>query len=223
MKKKSNNGLTLAGLRPHTDAQAEAFTHFESGHNLLMTGPAGVGKTIVAMYLALREVAQRRLERVIVIRSVVPSRDIGFLPGGLEEKISLYEQPYEDACSQLYGRDDAYQCLKLHRSLEFMSTSFARGINLRDAALFIDEASNMTYHEIDTMITRACDGTRVIICGDSKQSDLVDPQDRKGFSGLRGVVAEMPSFRTVEFGVADVRRSGLVQEYLEARMRVLSW
>lgn len=219
----SSGGLDLHAIEPITKPQEQCFQAFAAGKNLLMAGPAGVGKTLVAMYLGLREVAAGRAARVVIVRSAVPSRDIGFLPGGLDEKVALYEAPYVDACSFLYGRDDAYSCLKSYRHIEFMTTSFARGTNVRDAVLYIDEAENMVYHELDTMITRTSEQTRLIVTGDENQSDLVRREEREGFGDFRRVLAEMESFVAVEFSIKDVRRSGLVRDYLETRNRVLNW
>jgi phosphate starvation-inducible protein PhoH len=221
--KQKNNSLDLLSLRPQSKSQEAAFDAFNAGDNLLMIGPAGVGKTIIAMYLALREVIARRMSRLVIVRSALPSRDIGFMPGNLHEKTSLYEAPYADACSFLYGRDDAYYLLKNHHQVEFLTTSFVRGITVRDAVIFVDEASNMSYHENDSIITRAGEGTRIIICGDKNQSDLVKSEDRQGFTDVCRVLREMKSFKTVEFSIADVRRSELVREYLETRNKILKW
>jgi phosphate starvation-inducible protein PhoH len=221
--KRRNSGLYLHPFRSQTELQESAFKAFADGQNLLMTGPAGVGKTIIAMYLALNEVAKRNASRIVIVRSIVPSRDIGFMPGGLRDKISLYETPYIDACSVLYGRGDAYECLKGARQLEFTTTSFARGTTIRDAIVFIDEGENMSFHECDTMITRLGEETRAIICGDGHQSDLLRQEERNGFHDFCGVLQRMKSFSAVEFTVEDVRRSPLVKEYLETRRSVLKW
>lgn len=219
---RKNTGLHLYAIKPQTKSQEEAFDEFSSGQNLVMMGPAGAGKTIVAMYLALREVMSKKSNKLVIVRSAVPSRDIGFLPGSLEEKASLYEAPYADACSVIFGRDDAYDCLKRSNQVAFMTTSYARGINVRDSILFVDEASNMTFHECDTMITRAAEGTRVIVCGDRKQSDL-ECNQHEDFVKFCDVLGQMKSFSTIVYGIEDVMRSELVREYLRARQRVLKW
>ena len=220
-KRKSNTGLSLGQLKPQTKKQESAFAAFDVGKHLLMVGPAGVGKTIIALYLALNEVIARRASRLIIVRSVLPSRDIGFMPGNLNEKAALYEAPYADACSFLYGRDDAYQCLK-SCYVEFMTTSFARGVTLRDAIVFIDEAQNMLFHEMDTMITRTGENTRLIVCGDANQTDLVRAEEQRGFTEFCSVLRDMDSFSDVVFDINDVQRSDLVKEYLKTRNRVLS-
>lgn len=220
--KHRKTGLVLQHIRAQTTTQDAAFRAFlEDGNNLLMTGPAGVGKTIIAMYLGLNAVANRNFARMVIVRSVVPSRDIGFMPGGLRDKISLYEAPYIDAASLLYNRDDAYDCLKGSRQLEFTTTSFARGTTIRDAVVFVDEGENMSFHELDTMITRCGEDTRLIVCGDRNQSDLSREEERRGFVTFCDVLRSMESFSSVEFGVEDVRRSELVREYLETKRRVL--
>lgn len=221
--KRKNSGLDLQHIQPQTPTQESAFNAFASGKNLLMTGPAGVGKTIIAMYLALGAVMRRQASKLVIIRSVVPSRDIGFMPGGLKDKVALYETPYIDTCALLYGRDDAYDCLRSCRQLEFITTSFVRGTTIRDAIVFLDEGENLSFHECDTVITRVGENSRIIVCGDVNQSDLTRSDERQGFQDFSQILHDMNTFYTVEFSIEDVQRSDIVREYLEARRRVLKW
>jgi predicted ribonuclease YlaK len=187
-----------------------------------MTGPAGTGKTLLALYLGMREVENRTAERVVVVRSIVPTRDVGFLPGTIREKAALYETPYHDLIGLLYDKHDAYANLKGSSQMEFLTTSFVRGITLRDSVVVIDEAENLSYHELDSVLTRVGENTRVIVCGDPRQSDLKQ-LDQGGFEDFCRVLSQMESFSVVEFGMEDVRRSAVVREYLCARKKVLGY
>ena len=167
---------TLAGvnfdlqeIEPLTRNQLKAF---ESDKHLVLHGLAGTGKTFISSYLAYDDMTKGAFQRLVIIRSAVPTRDIGFLPGTEKEKASVYEEPYKDIANDLFGRGDAYEILKQKNLVEFMTTSFIRGITLRDAVVLIDECQNMSFHELDSIITRMGENTRVIFCGDFRQADL---------------------------------------------------
>ena len=165
----NGSGLELAEIEPLTRNQLRAF---ESDKNLVLHGCAGTGKTFISCYLAFDDMTKNQYEKLVIIRSAVPTRDIGFLPGTEKEKSSVYEEPYYDISIDLFERGDAYQILKTKRLVHFMTTSYIRGITLRDAVILIDECQNMTFHELDSIITRVGENCRVIFCGDFSQSDL---------------------------------------------------
>ena len=165
----NGSGLELAEIEPLTRNQLRAF---ESDKNLVLHGCAGTGKTFISCYLAFDDMTKNQYEKLVIIRSAVPTRDIGFLPGTEKEKSSVYEEPYYDISIDLFGRGDAYQILKTKRLVHFMTTSYIRGITLRDAVILIDECQNMSFHELDSIITRVGENCRVIFCGDFSQSDL---------------------------------------------------
>ena len=154
-------GLDLREIEPLTRNQLKVF---ESSKNLVLHGLAGTGKTFISCYLAFDDMAKNEYERLVIIRSAVPTRDIGFLPGTEKEKQSVYEEPYKDICIDLFGRGDAYQILKQKNIVDFMTTSFIRGITLRNAVIVIDECQNMSFHELDSIITRMGNHCRVIFC-----------------------------------------------------------
>ena len=167
---------TLAGvnfelreIEPLTRNQLKAF---ETTDHLVLHGLAGTGKTFISSYLAFDDMAKGDFQKLIIIRSAVPTRDIGFLPGTEKEKSSVYEEPYKDISNDLFSRGDAYEILKQKNIVEFMTTSFIRGITLRDAVILIDECQNMSFHELDSIITRMGENCRVIFCGDFRQADL---------------------------------------------------
>ena len=206
----NGSGLELAEIEPLTRNQLIAF---ESSQNLVLHGCAGTGKTFISSYLAFDDMTKNMYEKLVIIRSAVPTRDIGFLPGTEKEKSSVYEEPYYDIAIDLFERGDAYQILKTKRLVHFMTTSYIRGITLRNAVVLIDECQNMTFHELDSIITRVGENCRVIFCGDFSQSDL----KQNGMKEFFEILASMNRFDFIEFGVEDIVRSGFVKEYIIAK------
>ena len=206
----NGSGLELAEIEPLTRNQLRAF---ESDKNLVLHGCAGTGKTFISCYLAFDDMTKNQYEKLVIIRSAVPTRDIGFLPGTEKEKSSVYEEPYYDISIDLFERGDAYQILKTKRLVHFMTTSYIRGITLRDAVILIDECQNMSFHELDSIITRVGENCRVIFCGDFSQSDL----KQNGMKEFFEILASMNLFDFIEFGVEDIVRSGFVKEYIIAK------
>ena len=206
----NGSGLELAEIEPLTRNQLRAF---ESDKNLVLHGCAGTGKTFISCYLAFDDMTKNQYEKLVIIRSAVPTRDIGFLPGTEKEKSSVYEEPYYDISIDLFERGDAYQILKTKRLVHFMTTSYIRGITLRDAVILIDECQNMTFHELDSIITRVGENCRVIFCGDFSQSDL----KQNGMKEFFEILASMNRFDFIEFRVEDIVRSGFVKEYIIAK------
>jgi len=208
---------TLAGvnfelqeIEPLTRNQLKAF---ESDKHLILHGLAGTGKTFISSYLAYDDMAKGMFQRLVIIRSAVPTRDIGFLPGTEKEKASVYEEPYKDIANDLFSRGDAYEILKQKNLVEFMTTSFIRGITLRDAVVLIDECQNMSFHELDSIITRMGENTRVIFCGDFRQADLKG----NGLKDFFQVLKRMGLFEFIEFEVEDIVRSDFVKTYIIAK------
>ena len=166
-------------------------------------------------YLALKEVLlDETYKKVVIIRSVVPSRDMGFLPGSPAQKAEVYEQPYQEICDDLFGRGDGWRILKMKGLVEFTTTSFLRGTTFNDSIIIVDECNNMNFQEIDTVMTRIGNNSRIVFCGDYRQADLNKPHDRSGIRELMAITHRMPSFEHVEFGIEDIVRSGVVREYI---------
>lgn len=207
----AGSGLQLQEIEPLTQNQLKAF---ESDKNLMLHGVAGTGKTFISCYLAFDDMTKENYDKLVIIRSAVPTRDIGFLPGTEKEKASVYEEPYKDICIELFQRGDAYELLKTKGLVHFMTTSFIRGVTLRNATIIVDECQNMSFHELDSIITRVGEGCRVIFCGDFRQSDLKG----NGLSDFIRVLKAMNEFDMVDFEVQDIVRSKFVKNYIIAKL-----
>ena len=202
--------LELQQIEPLTKNQLKAF---ESTKNLVLHGVAGTGKTFISCYLAFDDMSKQDYEKLVIIRSAVSTRDIGFLPGSEKEKASVYEEPYKDICIELFQRGDAYEILKTKGLVHFMTTSFIRGVTLRNATILIDECQNMSFHELDSIITRVGQGCRVIFCGDFRQADL----RTNGLKDFIRILKVMESFDLVDFEIDDIVRSDFVKAYITAK------
>jgi len=215
----SNEFRVKDHIRPLTNNQRVAQQSWHDGQNIIMYGVAGTGKTFIALMFALREMMQEnsRYKCINIIRSVVPTRDIGFLPGNAKEKLAAYEEPYVTICKKLFERSDAYNILKMKGVIQFTSTSFLRGDTFDDTLVIVDEYQNMSDAEINTVVTRMGDNSRIIFCGDHRQTDLHGKYDTSGYSTFMNIAKDIPSFDLIEFGIDDIVRSDFVKEYLIAR------
>lgn len=218
-KKNTKNDLVLKEIKPKTKNQNLVFEYYNQNKNLLLHGLPGTGKTFLAFYMALMDLSNpfTKVEKIFIVRSAVPARDMGFMPGDLEMKMSYYEDPYHRICSELFQRDDAYEVLKKTGKLEFLSTSFNRGMTYENGVIIIDEIQNMALSEIDTTMTRIGKNCRLIVCGDYRQTDLNKECEKKGLTIFLEALDKMPSFTRIEFEVDDIVRSKIVKEYILAR------
>ena len=206
----AGSGLSLAEIEPLTKNQLIAF---ESDKNLILHGIAGTGKTFISCYLAFDDMVKGVYNNLVIIRSAVPTRDIGFLPGSEKEKASVYEEPYKEIALELFQRGDAYEILKTKGLVHFMTTSFVRGITLKDAVIMVDECQNMSFHELDSIITRVGTSCRVIFCGDFRQSDL----KTNGLESFMEILKNMGAFDFIDFEIKDIVRSEFVKDYIIAK------
>ena len=221
-KKKEISSSDLVVVNPITDNQKLVFESYKKGLNQFLFGCAGTGKTFVSLYLAFQEVLKNETpyERVVMVRSLIPTREIGFLPGDEEDKAALYQVPYsnmvqfmfkqpnEQAFSMLYDR------LKAQGSFYFLSTSFLRGLTFDNSIIIVDECQNLNFHELDTIITRVGQDSKIIFCGDFMQTDLTKMGERNGLHDFLRILEEMKQFNCVEFDIGDIVRSGFVRDYL---------
>jgi predicted ribonuclease YlaK len=208
----------LLKVEAKTENQQRAFDYFSEGYNLILSGSAGSGKTMLALYLGLKSLLLRKYEKVVIIRSIVPTRNIGFLKGTQQEKECVYEQTYLNLVNKLLPTiPNAYDVMKKEKTIEFTSTSFIRGNNIDKAVVIIDEFSNLTYHELSSVITRLGENVRVIFSGDFYQSDLRYSDEKEGVLKFLKVLSLMEEdFKRVDFTIDDVVRSGLVKRFLLA-------
>lgn len=208
--------ISLSKIEPKTTNQELAFNSFFSNKNLLLHGVAGTGKTFISLYLALYEVlyGQNFLKNVTLVRSAVPTRDMGFLPGNEKQKQEAYELPYKKIVSDLFDRGDSYGILKTKNIITFMTTSYIRGITLDDRIVIVDECQNMTFHELDSIITRLGDNSKIIFCGDYRQSDFMGTKENSGIKSFMKILKKMKRFDFIEFEYDDIVRSGLVKDYI---------
>jgi len=213
-------------ILPKTENQEKFFNSYEEGKNLVAFGCAGTGKTFITLYNALRDVldANTPYERIYLVRSLVATREIGFLPGSHEDKSDIYQIPYKNMMRYMFmlnsdaDKEMLYGNLKSEEIIKFWSTSFLRGTSLDKAIIIVDEFQNLNFHELDSIITRVGEDSKIMFCGDAVQSDLQKTNERNGIHNFMNVLRKMPSFDTIEFGIDDIVRSGLVREYIIAKM-----
>lgn len=217
----NKNHLSLKRINPLTENQRAAFKSWSLGYNLLLHGLAGTGKSYVSLYLALKEIysGESQYKQIMIVRSAVPTRDVGFLPGSIKDKTKVYEIPYQTICTDLFGRGDAYDLLKNKKIIDFTTTSFIRGNTFYDTIIIADEVNNMNFHELDSIITRLGTNCRLMMCGDYRQSDLTRHEKSDLLSFMK-VLDCMNGFSHVEFGVDDIVRSGIVKEYIIAKHKL---
>jgi phosphate starvation-inducible PhoH-like protein len=229
MKRKKPIGNTyLLDIEPITNNQKRLFDSYAEDKHLVAYGTAGTGKTFISLYNALADVLDESTpyEKIYLVRSLVSTREIGFLPGDHEDKADIYQIPYKNMVKYMFQMPtDAdfemlYGNLKSQETIKFWSTSFIRGTTLDNAIVIVDEFQNLNFHELDSIITRIGENSRIIFCGDASQTDLVKTNDRNGIHDFLNVLRKMPSFDIIEFGIDDIVRSGLVKEYIIAKLDI---
>jgi phosphate starvation-inducible protein PhoH len=227
-KKKALGNEYLLDIDPLTDNQRKLYDAYAEGKHLVAYGCAGTGKTFITLYNALREVLDERTpyEKIYLVRSLVATREIGFLPGSYEDKSDIYQIPYKNMVKYMFQMpSDAefemlYGNLKSQETIKFWSTSFLRGTTLDNSIVIVDEFQNCTAHELDSIITRVGENSKIMFCGDASQSDLQKSNERNGIVDFMNILRKMPSIDIIEFGVDDIVRSGLVKEYILAKIEV---
>ena len=224
-RKKPISSDIMRTIEPLTKNQEILFESYNKNQNLVAYGCAGTGKTFITLYNALRDVLDERTpyEKIYIVRSLVATREIGFLPGDHEDKSSLYQIPYKNMVKYMFELPSEadfemlYGNLKTQGTISFWSTSFIRGTTLDKAIIIVDEFANLNGHELDSIITRVGEDSKIMFCGDATQSDLVKTNERNGIIDFMKILRVMPSFDIIEFGIDDIVRSCLVKEYLTAK------
>lgn len=222
MAKKDITYSNLTKISPVTDSQKEVFETWKAEKNQFLFGCAGTGKTFISLYLALQQVLNNETpyDKVIVVRSLIPTREIGFLPGDEEDKSALYQVPYSNMMQFMFEQPNEqafsmlYERLKQQGSFYFLSTSFLRGLTFDNSIIIVDECQNLNFHELDTIITRVGQDSKIFFCGDFGQSDLTKLNERNGLMDFLQILQEMDEFNCTEFNIGDIVRSGFVRNYL---------
>jgi len=206
----------LRTIDPITESQKEAYNAWREGDNIAMVGTAGTGKTFLAMYLALEEIMDKStpFDSLRIIRSAVPTREVGFLPGTIDEKLDAFTGPYRAAAADLFEDDRAYEKLVHNKYIQFESTSYIRGVTFDNTIVLVDEMQNLNYHELDSVMTRIGHCSKIIFCGDYKQSDFKQMSDKQGINTFLEILEQLKHFSVVEFTWEDIVRSGLVRDYI---------
>jgi len=206
----------LVEINPLTDNQEKAFSAWDEGENLILTGSAGTGKTFLALYLALEQILERggSYDKVIIVRSVVPVREMGYLPGKLEEKTEPFTTPYQLICEELFEDKAAYNKLANSNQIQFETTSFIRGRTFDRAIIIVDEMQNLNFHELDSVMTRMGEYCKIIFCGDYLQTDFRFDDEKGGLYKFMNIMERMKYFTTIQFGWDDIVRSGIVRDYI---------
>ena len=221
-KNKEINHTNLVTVKPITDNQKVVFDSWKKGENQFLFGAAGTGKTFISLYLALKDVMdlKKSYNKVVLVRSLIPTREIGFLPGDEEDKAALYQIPYQNMVQFMFEMpneqqfNSLYDRLKGQGTLFFLSTSFLRGLTFDNSIIIVDECQNLNFHELDTIITRVGQDSKIIFCGDFDQTDLIKTTEKNGLHDFLRILGEMKEFNCLEFTIGDIVRSGFVRNYL---------
>ena len=228
MRRKPIGTEHLINIKPLTPAQEKVFEAWEKNKHLFLYGCAGTGKSFVTIHLALKEILDEKspYDKLYIVRSLVPTREIGFLPGDHEDKANLYQIPYKNMVRFMFEMpDDAsfemlYGNLKAQDTISFWSTSFIRGTTLDNCIVLVDESENLNFHELDSIITRLGVNSKVIFAGDAAQTDLIKAHEKTGIMDFKKIIDDMEEFESIEFGIDDIVRSGLVKSYLISKMNL---
>lgn len=206
----------LLQFDPLTKNQELTYKAWEDGENLVLTGSAGTGKTFMAMYLALEDMLDKETEfdQLVILRSMVPTRDMGFLPGTKEEKEAAFTTPYMAICHELFGDKSSYNKMISAKQIRFESTSFIRGTTFDNTIIIVDEMQNLNFHELDSVITRVGKHSKIIFSGDYKQSDFKYNDDKDGIVRFLQIVEQLKNFNIINFGWEDIVRSDFVRDYI---------
>ena len=222
------NSEYLVNIEPITENQKILFNSYNESKNIIAYGAAGTGKTFVTLFNALKDVLDESTpyEKIYIVRSLVATREIGFLPGDHEDKSDIYQVPYKNMVKYMFqmGSDADFEMLygnlKAQDTIKFWSTSFLRGTTLDRSIIIVDEFQNLNFHELDSIMTRVGEDSKIFFCGDASQTDLQKTNEKNGIVDFMKIIRSMPSFDVIEFGIDDIVRSGIVKEYLIAKLEM---
>ena len=228
MRRKPIGTEHLLDIKPLTDSQQKVFDAWDKAKNLFLFGCAGTGKSFITIYLALRDILDEKTpyDKLYIVRSLVPTREIGFLPGDHEDKANLYQIPYKNMVRFMFEMPDdpsfemLYANLKAQDTISFWSTSFIRGTTVDNSIVLVDESENLNFHELDSIITRLGVNSKIVFAGDAAQTDLTKAHEKTGIMDFKKIIDDMEEFEGIEFGIDDIVRSGLVKSYLISKMNL---
>ena len=228
MRRKPIGTEHLFDIKPLTDSQQKVFDAWDKAKNLFLFGCAGTGKSFITIYLALRDILDEKTpyDKLYIVRSLVPTREIGFLPGDHEDKANLYQIPYKNMVRFMFEMPDdpsfemLYANLKAQDTISFWSTSFIRGTTIDNSIVLVDESENLNFHELDSIITRLGVNSKIVFAGDAAQTDLTKAHEKTGIMDFKKIIDDMDEFEGIEFGIDDIVRSGLVKSYLISKMNL---
>ena len=228
MKRRPIGSDHLIDIKPLTPSQEKVFDAWQNNKHLFLFGAAGTGKSFITMYLALRDILNEATpyKKLYIVRSLVPTREIGFLPGDHEDKANLYQIPYKNMVRFMFEMPDdpsfemLYGNLKAQDTVSFWSTSFIRGTTIDNAIVLVDESENLNFHELDSIITRLGVNSKIIFAGDAAQTDLQKAHEKTGIMDFKKIIDDMDEFESIEFGIDDIVRSGLVKSYLISKINL---
>tara|TARA_S200000501_G_scaffold207487_1_gene195020 strand:- start:490 stop:1236 length:747 start_codon:yes stop_codon:yes gene_type:complete len=228
MRRKPIGAEHLLDIKPLTPSQEKVFDAWDNKKNLFLFGSAGTGKSFITIYLALKEILDSKspYEKLYIVRSLVPTREIGFLPGDHEDKANLYQIPYKNMVRYMFEMPDEasfnmlYGNLKAQETISFWSTSFIRGTTIDNSIVLVDESENLNFHELDSIITRLGVNSKIVFAGDAAQTDLTKAHEKTGIMDFKKIIDDMDEFASIEFNVQDIVRSGLVKSYLISKLNL---
>ena len=228
MRRKPIGTEHLLDIKPLTDSQQKVFDAWDKAKNLFLFGCAGTGKSFITIYLALRDILDEKTpyDKLYIVRSLVPTREIGFLPGDHEDKANLYQIPYKNMVRFMFEMPDdpsfemLYANLKAQDTISFWSTSFIRGTTIDNSIVLVDESENLNFHELDSIITRLGVNSKIVFAGDAAQTDLTKAHEKTGIMDFKKIIDDMDEFEGIEFGIDDIVRSGLVKSYMISKMNL---
>ena len=228
MRRKPIGTEHLLDIKPLTESQQRVFDAWEKSKNLFLFGCAGTGKSFITIYLALRDILDEKTpyDKLYIVRSLVPTREIGFLPGDHEDKANLYQIPYKNMVRFMFEMPDdpsfemLYANLKAQDTISFWSTSFIRGTTIDNSIVLVDESENLNFHELDSIITRLGVNSKIVFAGDAAQTDLTKAHEKTGIMDFKKIIDDMDEFASIEFNVQDIVRSGLVKSYLISKLNL---
>ncbi len=205
-------------IYPRSPNQEEYLRAIIENHVVVAIGPAGTGKTYLAVAMAVKYLLEKRVEKIVLTRPAVEAGEsLGFLPGDFQEKINPYLTPLYDALYSMLHPDQVRRLIET-RVIEVAPLAYMRGRTLQDAFLILDEAQNTRSVQMKMFLTRIGPRTKVVITGDITQIDL-PKEDSSGLVDIQSILKNIPGIRFIYFTTEDVVRHELVRKIVEAYER----